>query len=318
MKKISDFIPAGTKTVSIVGHVRPDGDCVGSVMGFYHYLRDNYPGVEADVYLSDVSGDISFMTAGETVLETADPAKRYDLAVSLDASDLSRIGAGKETFLSAAHTVCIDHHGTNPAFADENYIVAEASSCSEVLYTLLDPDGVGLATATCLYTGIIHDSGVFRYDSTSPATLRIAADLIEKGVPFSSIILHSVTERDFDELMITMSILKSSVFMREEQFLFAEAPLTLQHAFGLTSTDLGAVVSDLNTVRGAEVILFVYQMADGSWKGSLRSKERVDVSAIAVRYGGGGHIRAAGFSVADGQKNAVFEDVRQMVKEALA
>lgn len=316
MKKITDLIPEGTKSVALIGHVRPDGDCLGSVMGLYHYLCDNMPALSVDVYLSDITHDIMFMTEGERIL--SEPSDQvYDLALSLDVSSTDRIGAGKEAFEKALHTAAIDHHATNPGFAEENYIIPDAVSCSEVVYTLLDPEKVGLQAATCLYTGIIHDSGVFRYSDTKPETLRIAADLIEKGVPFSSIILHSVTERDYDEIMITMRILKESVFLRDERILTAAASSKLQAEYGKGSKDLGFVVSDLNTVRGAEVILFTYQFEDGSWKGSLRSKEIVNVAKIAQSFGGGGHIHAAGFSFADGEMDQVISKVRLMVKDAL-
>ncbi len=320
MNNISEIITENMRRVAVVGHVHPDGDCVGSVMGIVHYLTDNYKDLTVTPYLEALTDDICFMTQGIDVREDDGAGEDYDLVISSDVSDLGRIGAGKAAFMEALdkhRTVCIDHHVSNPLFADVNHVEPKASSASEVAAGLMELDKISLAAATCLYTGIIHDSGVFRFDSTSPRTLRIAADLIEKGVPFALIIQDSISNEPIRQLQMFAHVLNSGVLYEDERIFVGRAPKVLQTEMGLNQRQLGSVVMYLNYIKEADVVLFMYENDDGTWKGSLRSKTEVDVAAIAAEFGGGGHKKAAGFTV-----NAdVLEDteckVRQLVKEAV-
>lgn len=318
MNNISEVITEELKRVAVVGHVRPDGDCVGSVMGIYHYLTDNYKKLTVTPYLEPMTENLKFMTEGICVREDDGAGEDYDLVISSDASDLNRIGAGKAAFMEALEkhrTVCIDHHVTNPMFADVNHVEAEASSASEVVAGLLDMDKVSLKAATCLYTGIIHDSGVFRFDSTSPRTLRISADLIEKGVPFSLIIQESVSNEPIMQLKMFARVLNEGVLYKDERIFVGRASTELQKELGLTPRELGSVVMYLNYIQEADGELFMYQNEDGSWKGSLRSKTDLDVAAIAAAFGGGGHKKAAGFSVSAEELEDAILKVRALAKE---
>ncbi len=318
MNNISEVITEELRRVAVVGHVRPDGDCVGSVMGIYHYLTDNYKYLEVTPYLEPMTENLKFMVEGITVREDSGAGEDYDLVISSDASDIGRIGAGKDAFTEAKtknRTVCIDHHVTNPNFADVNHVEPEASSASEVVTGLLDREKISLLAATCLYTGIIHDSGVFRFDSTSPRTLRIAADLIEKGVPFSLIIQDSVSNEPIQQLKAFAHVLNEGVLYEDERIFVGRASTALQESLGLTPRELGSVVMYLNYIKEADVELFMYQNPDGTWKGSLRSKSPVDVAAIAASFGGGGHKKAAGFSVSDEELEDAIEKVRALKKE---
>ena len=157
----------GVRTVIIAGHTRPDGDCVGACMGLWHYLRDNYPEIEADVRLEPVPESYKVIAGVEQIIGSYEDDKVYDLFIALDASDKGRLAGAQKYFDTAKHRICIDHHISNPGFADTNHVKGEISSASEVLYSLLDKEKIDLDIATAIYTGMIHDTGVFQYSSTS-------------------------------------------------------------------------------------------------------------------------------------------------------
>ena len=312
MKRLDDYLE-NAKTVAIVGHVNPDGDCLGSVFGTYRYLVENHPDLCVTPYASFVPEYLKFLAKDVPFDDTDGEDRTYDLAISVDASAKERIGAGKAAFENARRTLVIDHHETNPLFGDENYVVPKAASASEVLVSLMDPDKISRSAAEKLYTGIMQDSGVFRYSSTSKETLLSAAMLIDKGVNFSKIIEESVINQPYREMKLMGEVLMNSVLCPETKFVYGTAPISLQKKYGLSSSELANVVVELNAVKEADVALFMYQYEDGTWKASLRAKCDVNVAVIAKEFGGGGHLRASGFSF-ERDPEAVAGKVRDLIR----
>ena len=197
MKRLSELIPEGIRTCAIAGHVNPDGDCVGSVTAVYQYVRKYRPEIDVTLYLERPADELMFLKGMEEIVSEIPETERKDLFISCDASSVDRIGVAANLFHAAAERVCIDHHVSNPGFADVNVIDAEASSCAEVLCSLIDGQELTKEIADSLFTGIIHDSGVFQYSNTRPETLRAAARLMEKGAACSKIIDESFNMRSF-------------------------------------------------------------------------------------------------------------------------
>ena len=162
-KNILEASLEGAEHIVLLGHIHPDGDCIGTTLGLLNYLRENYPQIEAELFLDHPAAKFSYMNDFEKIHTEIVPEKQFDLCITLDASDKERLGGYAVYFDSAAKTLCIDHHRTNTGFAEQNYIIPDASSCSEVLYTLLDEAKISREAAECLYTGIVHDTGVFKY-----------------------------------------------------------------------------------------------------------------------------------------------------------
>ena len=170
------------KKIALGGHVRPDGDCIGSVMGLYLYLKQEYPHIQTDVYLEKIPETFRLIKGTDEVRsEVNNNETPYDLFICLDCADPMRLGFSSSVFENAKETVCIDHHISNESFADLNYIVPDASSTSELVVTLLDEEKISKESAEALYMGIAHDTGVFRYSCTSPETMENAAKLMRKG-----------------------------------------------------------------------------------------------------------------------------------------
>lgn len=286
----------GAATVAIGGHIRPDGDCVGSCMGLYQYIRDNFA-CKVDVYLEEVPEVFRFIKATDDIRHEIREGEKYDLFICLDCGDAMRLGFSAPLFETAEVTLCIDHHISNKAFAEHNYIVPDASSTSELVYNLLNEDKISLEIAEALYMGIAHDTGVFQYSCAKPDTFRVAAKLLETGIDAPTIIDTTYYEKTFAQnKVIAHAVAKSQLFLGGA-CIFSYIIKEEMKMFGVTSKDLEGIVSQLRITKGVEVAVFMYELEEGTYKVSLRSKRYANVSAVAQTFGGGGHIRAAGCSL---------------------
>ncbi len=280
-------------SIAIAGHVRPDGDCVGSCMGLYNYIKESYPSKEVTVYMEDMSDAFAYISRMDEVKCEYDGAQA-DLVILLDVSDVTRIGVAGELFEQSGNTVCIDHHVSNPGLAMENVIEPQASSACQVLYKLLDEQKISKAVAEALYTGIIHDSGVFKYSSTSAETMNIAGKLMEKGIDFQSIIDDGFYAKSYIQNHILGKALVESILFFDGKCIFTVISKKDMDFYGVTSKDLSGIVEQLRLTEGVECAIFLYETEHLTYKVSLRSKKYLDVNKVAGYFGGGGHVRAAG------------------------
>ncbi|MBQ0001711.1 MAG: DHH family phosphoesterase [Clostridiales bacterium] len=293
MNHISEILE-GVRTVGIAGHIHPDGDCVGSCMGLYLYLKKNYPELQADIYLEQPAPIFGHIACIDEILTEAGEEKEYDLFVTLDASSPDRIAVGFPHFQRAKKTVCIDHHISNTGFAMLNHVEGKVGSASEVLYTLLDPDKVDVEIAKAIYTGMIHDTGVFQYSSTTSRTLRIAGELMDKGFDFSRIIDESFYQKSFKQTLAMGLVLADCKLFFDGGCILGCMTLDQMEEHGMGSKDLDGIVSQMRLTKGVEVAVLLYEMEKDVFKASLRSSGTVDVSKVSVSFGGGGHAKAAG------------------------
>ena len=256
---------ANVRKTAIVGHLHPDGDCISSCLALYHYLKDNY-GYEADVYLEPYPSVFDMLPDTAVIRHTVKP-EVYDVVYSLDCADLDRIGAGKELFDSAKKRVMIDHHISNPVFGDVNYVKGEIGSACEVLYTLFEEDKINYNVAMCLYTGM---------------------------VPFTDLIQKTFYEKSFNETRASAYAISKAAQLLDGFFVWSYMETKEMERFHITSAELDSVVSELRNIRGVDIAVFLYEIESGVWKCSFRSNHVVNVSELAVSFGGGGHVRASG------------------------
>lgn len=313
MKKINDII-GDAKTIGIAGHVRPDGDCMGSCMSLYNYLKKNRPDLDVRVFLEFVDKKFNIIENTDQIITTGYDGTKFDLFISLDTASLDRLGLNLPFYENAKRTACIDHHASNDGYADYNYILPKASSASEVLYDLLDEDLIDKSIAEPMYMGIAHDSGVFRFQSTTPKTMRIAANMIEKGVNVNMILEETFFRKTYNQMMVTAKIQSEAVLTLDGKCIYGYCTSEMMEEYGVTTKDLDAVVASIRNVDGVEVAMFLYQLSEDSYKVSLRSKNYVDVSKIAVENGGGGHVRAAGAEI-HGELNDIINKLLNRIKQ---
>ena len=207
------------KVVGITGHIRPDGDCTGSVLGLYNYLKDNAPDIDVNVYLEQPSDKLSYLNGFDAIKNVIEPDKKFDAFIVLDCSSIDRIEPFADGFKNADKTICIDHHISNDSFADVNNVIPTASSACEVLYDTFDAGKVSRNTAECIYTGIIHDTGVFKYSCTSLRTMEIAGKMMQMGIDYSDIIDNSFYKKSYVQNQILgRALLESVLFMTENLY----------------------------------------------------------------------------------------------------
>ena len=282
------------KSVAIAGHIRPDGDAIGSCLGLYHYLKKNYPDIDVTVYMEEIPDAYALIAGVSEICHDFGQEKTFDVFFCMDCADEERLGKAAVYRNNAAKTICIDHHVSNGGFAEVNYIVPGASSTSELVFELFDEDKITLEAAEALYMGIAHDTGVFRHSSTTPETMEIAAKLMRKGVRFSKIINDTYYEKTYHQNQILGRALLESILVMDKKVIFSAVREKDMDFYGVTPSDMDGIVQTLMTTAGTEVAIFMYEISPRTYKVSLRSKEIVDVSTVAAYFGGGGHVHAAG------------------------
>lgn len=282
-----------TGSVVILGHVRPDGDCLGSTLGLYHYIQTNYPAIRAAVYLEESSPKFGYLAGYDAILHETDE-ERYELCICLDCGDEERLGSFGVFLANASKSLCLDHHITNTRFCEVNLVSENASSTCEVLFEQLDEEKIDKATAECLYTGLIHDTGVFKYSCTSARTMEIAGKLMAKGIDFGSIIDNSFYKKTYVQNQILGRALLESITFLDGKCIFSALRQSEMEFYGVNGKDMDGIIDQLRLTEGVEVAIFMYQTGPQEFKVSLRSQNAVDVSRIASYFGGGGHVRAAG------------------------
>ncbi len=304
------------KRIGIAGHVKPDGDCTGSCLGLFHYIQTHFK-KDVHVFLEPIPTVFNFLTDSDQIEDAKNYAGAgFDVFFALDCGDLDRLGAAKELFSKAEYTICIDHHISNQAFADENYIYPHASSTSELVFELINDEHLSLSKelAECLYVGIVHDTGVFQYSSTSSQTMAIAGKLMDTGIDFSKIVDDTFYSRTFVQNQILGQALLKSQLRLNNQIIVSTILMEELEQFQATSQDLEGIVAQLRLTKNTAVAIFLYETAKNIFKVSLRSNHLVNVSKVAESFGGGGHLKAAGATV-EGEQESVMNAVIEKIVE---
>ena len=276
-------------SIAVSGHIRPDGDCVGSVMGLYLYLKKELPEAEVDVYLekpAELFDCISHIEDIKSKFNNVDTGKIYDVFIVLDCAD-DRLGEVRVLYEKARKKINIDHHISNPGCGDVRIVEPERSSTAELLYDLMDPAALDEEIARALYIGIIHDTGVLRYSNTAPHTLQVVSELIKFGFDFSKIIDDTFYEKTYVQTQIMGRAILESVRFMHDKCIVSMVSRRMMDFYQVTPQDLDGIVNQLLAVKGVECAIFMYEIRTLEYKISMRSKGRVDVASVAMRFGGG-------------------------------
>lgn len=296
--------------IAVGGHIRPDGDCVGSCSAMYSYIKKVYPDKEVYVYFDKVPAVFGYINAvNEAITDYRDVMA--DLFISLDLSDPERLGDAKPYFDNADITINIDHHISNPGFADINCVFPDSSSTCEVVYELFDDAFIDKEIAEALYTGIVHDTGVFQYSCAGKRTMEIAGILVEKGIDKSRIIDESFYEKTYKQNLILGRCLLESYLCLENKCIVSVATAEIMKEYEADTEDLDGIVNQLRITKGVKAAVFIYELSDKEYKVSLRANGDVNVSRAAVIFGGGGHIKAAGCTL----RGELSEELPKLISE---
>lgn len=296
MDKINAEI-IGAKKIAIAGHIRPDGDCIGSCTALYLYLnqnKDQFALEQIDVYLEHFGKEFDLLSGIEDIKHSYESDEEYDVFISLDCGSLDRLGNAIKYYNTAKKTINIDHHISNLSFGRINHVIPDASSTCEVLFDLFDEERITKEIASSLYVGLIHDTGVFKHTNTSPKTLQVAATLISKGIPFSALIDESFYAKTYMQNQVLGRCLMESILALNGKVVISSLSRKMLDFYGASSADLDGIIDQLRVTKETEVAIFIYETDFREFKVSMRSNGEVNVSKIAVYFGGGGHIKAAG------------------------
>jgi bifunctional oligoribonuclease and PAP phosphatase NrnA len=280
----------------VVSHINPDGDAIGSLLGMYLGLREMGKEVRA-LSAASVPDTYDFLPGKMSIVaKVEDVGFSPQWILALDTATVERISGDIKELRNRARLINVDHHPTNPAYGDLNFVESQATSTAEIVYGLLTAAGYRLSAdvGKCLYTGLITDTGCFRFSGVTSRTLRIAAELLEPGLDS-----YDVTRHLFEEHPLARMKLEGIMLERLEIFLDGKLLVSTLHAedfdrVGAAFSDAENMVNRLRESRGVEAGILITGVADGVFRVSFRSKGRLDVAAIAALLGGGGHRNAAG------------------------
>jgi len=296
MKEIFASNIRDAETICILGHTSPDGDCVGSTLGIRNYILNMYPEKKVCVYLDGPSDKFAYMKGFETIVTGCEVEKKYGLCIVCDCADTKRIGKFIKYLATAEKSFLIDHHLTNEGFCDSFEIKPSASSTCEVLFDLMDKSFIDCSVAECIYTGIVHDTGVFKYNCTSRHTMDIAGFCMEKGVSFGKVIDDSFYSMSFKARKLLGTVLGNMEQAMDGKIVYSVLDRKTMLAAGIDNTrETDGYIDNIRNTEGCICAVFLYQLPDGNYKASLRSNsDRLNVAQIAASFEGGGHKMAAG------------------------
>lgn len=290
---------AEAEELAVACHFNPDGDALGSVLALTLGLR----GLGKTVHPTwgqtplKVPAQYEFLPGSDGFEAPAD-LPVVPAFVALDCGAPDRLGSLEKKASRAQTLMNIDHHRGNPDFGTLNVVITDASSTAEIVAALLRDVGVRIDRdiATCLWVGVVTDTGRFQYANSSPSTLRLAADLVELGVPVADI-AHDIFESSpFDYLKLVGRVLERAELVESGRFVHSWVTLDDMSETGVAPDEMDSLIDLVRSTRAATVAALFKEQDDGTWRVSLRSRGP-NVGEIARSYGGGGHDLAAGFNV---------------------
>lgn len=301
--------------IAIITHENPDGDAIGSSLAMKLALKQL--GKEADVIIPEFPKVFGFLPGVEEIKKESE-VENYDLAIALDCASVKLLNGFVKYFDNAKVKVTIDHHSSNTMFADYNYVDQDAPACAQLLLVVFSYFNIDVTKeiGTCILTGIITDTGGFRYDGVTAETFRFVSELCEKGVKVSKVyqqVFASKTRAKYELHKIAQDRLE---FLEDGKVTFTYITKADEEKVGAENGDYDGIVENGRDIEGVEVSIFLRETEKGI-KGSLRSKNYVNVSEVCMMFGGGGHIRAAGCTIQgtiEQAKSQILNRVRACLK----
>jgi phosphoesterase RecJ-like protein len=313
MTKLLDAVK-GKKRIGIGGHIRPDGDCIGSSLAVYNYLVDNLPDGDIHIFLQSIPNIYKFLKNSDHIEEPGAKQEPFDLFIALDCGDTDRLGPSAEYFENAKSTFCIDHHLSNSSFADINDIEPHNSSTCEMVFDRLQQDLITVPIAECLYCGLISDTGQFQYSCTSSHTMYAAGVLMDKGIDYPYIVDHTFSEKTIEQNRILGAALLKAELLLDGKLIFCNITTEEMKKYNVLPKHLEGIVAMLRSTKGVEVACFCYETENNELKVSLRASGDVNLSEIASKFNGGGHAKAAGCTVSmssDEFKKIITSEIKE-------
>ncbi len=304
------------KTIVILTHETPDGDAIGSCLAMKLALKQI--GKNADVIIKEVPRIFDFLPQREYI-KTSSDIQEYDLAISLDCADFKRM-VGNEYFEKAKQTIVIDHHSSNKMYGNINFVNPVSPACCQILIGMFQYFNINIdkELGTCILTGIITDTGGFRYSGVNSDTFEFAAELLEKGVNVSNVYKRVLDTRTKANFELMRKIIDRMEFLEDGKVTFTYITGKDLEEVNAEIGDHEGLVEFSRDIEGVEVSVFIRQRdnEEDVYKVSMRSNDYVNVSDVCLMFGGGGHERAAG-AIIQGNIEQVKQKIMKELKKVL-
>lgn len=301
-------------SIVVLTHETPDGDAIGSALAMNLALQSL--GKQPDVIITELPRIFDFLPGAQEIKDHSE-IEKYDLAISLDCADLKRL-VGKEYFEKARKTIVIDHHGSNTMYGDLNFVNPVSPACCEILAGMLEYFEIEIAKpiGTCILTGIITDTGGFKYAGVTPETFEFTAELLSRGVNVSDIYKRVLQTRTKANFQLLQKAIERMELLEEGQVTFTYITKQDEEEVKAQPGDHEGLVEMGRDIEGVEVSIFIREKDKNSYKVSMRSNNYVNVSDVCFMFSGGGHPRAAG-ALVQGDIEQVKQKVMAEVKKVL-
>lgn len=284
------------KTICILGHQTPDGDCIGSALAIYNYIKNKYGDSKVvKPYLDEFSKKYLILPNADKISDDLKDATVFDLAIVVDCSNVERLKDFKRYFEEAKDTIVFDHHENNDIPAKVSVVSPESIATCEVLYSFLDKTFIDKDVAICLYLGLATDSGIFRYKSTNRKTFLMAAELIDFGFDFTKLLDTIVFDNSLSQRKAQGIAFDRLKLLCKGNVSFSYLMQSEMDELGIKKNDIDNIIVYLREMENIKVAAFAYPVGVDTYKFSLRSKcNNLNVAEFAKEHEGGGHILAAG------------------------
>lgn len=295
----------------ITGHINPDGDALGSALAFKLILDSK--GVDSDVSF-DMKGNVpSNLNHLPIDLIIDKPKENYDSVYVFDCGNSERLGDLEGLALSSERVIVVDHH-INPSFGDIQIIDSKAASTTQVLYREIISSNIDIDKniANCLMTGLITDTGRFQYSNTDNEVFEIASKLMLCGAELTSISDNIYGSIPMNAIKLQSEVLNRIELHEEEELVVSYVLQEDYLKYNIESSETDFLIDSIRLVKESNIALLLKEQKDKSFKGSLRSRNELDVQQVASIFGGGGHKAASGFST-----NLSMNEIKNKVKNAI-
>jgi len=309
-----------SNNIAVTSHVDPDGDSIGSILALGLALKQKFKNI--DIFITDpLPSRYAFLAATKLIKNYEDiKNKNFDLFFALDCGAENRLGNSIEIMKKSKTVVNIDHHISNTEFGDINIIDVNASSTCEMVYSIINDMGLTIDSeiATCIYTGIVTDSGNFMYDNANDQTHLVAAELIKANIDKQEIMYNLYQKKSINNLRFLGHSLTNMEIELGGRLAIFKITSALLNRFDIPHDDIEAIVNYGRDIDGVDISVTLREESHGRIKLSFRSKhEDVDVSALAALFNGGGHRKASGATLiasVDEAKALIIEKSKQFIR----
>jgi len=299
--------------VNIITHKNPDGDTLGSGFALVNFLRAM--GKKANVINNDAFPDrYNFLYEGYSPMDFEERC-----VIAVDVADLQLLGNKLEKYKAdGAIDLCIDHHVSNTFYAKETFLDTKSCAACEAMYEIFATSQKPLTNiiAKCLYTGIATDTGCFKYENTTPRSHIVASELMKFDIDFARVNREMFDLKSKGRIMVEQAVSKNMEFFFDDRCSMITITSDLISSSGIAPADFEGLTSITLQVEGVKIGLLVKERFKNSYKISVRTTDEIDACAFCAKFGGGGHIRAAGCEI-KGTLEEVKASLMSAVKEAI-